>query len=233
MARAYFQVAGDVYPMDVVYRGKHTFTLKDWEDLTTAWVVLLGKEYRVYREDKTIVDLGANIGVFAVFAKHCSPEAKIVAVEPFPENLQRLDSTLAENNLSDTIATRGIAVSGADGEVRFDASPDIPSHSRKISENGASPSQTTQVTVPALSLKTFLDTEELEQVDFLKMDIEGAEYDAILNTDPETLKRIKRMGIEYHQHGHQSITDHLKKAGFAITYHPKSGPYGVIEYTQV
>lgn len=225
---AYLQLVQRRYPFELAFRSKYHVRLDSWEDLTTAWVVFLGREYRILPTDRVIADLGANIGTFSLLARSINANARIIAVEPFPENYARLCECLKTNGLLGEVDLRSYAVSAHDGEVQFDANPSIASHSRKIAGEGATADHV--VNVPSLSLRSFLDTEKIEVLDFLKMDIEGAEYGVILNADSDTLSRVRRIGLEYHSHGHQQLTDHLAKEGFRITYHPKSGSSGVIEY---
>ncbi|MDB6136680.1 MAG: putative Methyltransferase FkbM family [Verrucomicrobiales bacterium] len=217
-------------PRQVVYKTKYRLDLQDWADLTTAWVVFLGSEYRIFPSDRTIVDFGANIGAFAILAADENTQATIVCVEPFPANFDRLNATIAQNQLGDRVRTRACALAGSDRIVSFDSSTDIPSHSRKIADEGPPVDNVTRI--QAYSLESFMRMEGLETIDFLKMDIEGAEYEALLGAGPDTLKKVKRIGLEYHRDGHESLTEHLQKSGFAITYHPKKGRSGVIEYTR-
>lgn len=216
-------------PREIVYRSQYRLDLQDWADLTTAWVVFLGGEYRILPSDRTIVDFGANIGAFAILAADENAQAAIVCVEPFPANFDRLNATIARNHLGDRVRTRACALAGSDRMVSFDSSADIPSHSRKIADEGPVGNVTR---IQAYSLESFMRMEGLETIDFLKMDIEGAEYEALLSAGMDTLKKVRRIGLEYHRDGHESLTEHLKKAGFAITYFPKKGRSGVIEYTR-
>lgn len=225
----YFKLFKWSYPLDLLYRKKYRIRLESWEDLTTAWVVLIGKEYRIFEDDLVIIDLGANIGVFAVLARSINPKGKIYCVEPFPQNFFRLKNTIKNNDLEDNIFLRECAISSVNGEVIFDSDPDIPSHSRRISQSS---DISQKAMVSSYTLESFLTKESLDRVDFIKMDIEGAEYDLILNTDSSILKKVNRFAIEYHGRGHEVITEHLKNAGFEITYHPKTGNSGVIEYSQ-
>lgn len=218
------------YPRKVRFGDSLSVTVSSWEDLTTAWVVLLGNEYRILQDDAVIIDLGANIGVFAAYAYWRNPAARIISVEPFPGNFNLLVATVDENGLRANVECREYAVAGETGVVTFDADPSIPSHSRRIAE-GTLPDS--QVQVKALSLADFLDCEQLEEVDFAKIDIEGAEYQLIESSSSETLRRAKRYGIEYHGRGVQSIADVLAGAGFKISHHPKRGKSGVVEFTRV
>lgn len=221
------------FPYVLTYRkngNEYKITLPSWPDVTTAWVVLLTEEYRIFESDRTIVDLGANIGLFAIMAHSHNSTAQIISVEPFAATYQGLVENVANLNLQKYVETRELAVSGNEAEVFFDGAEGIPSHSQKIVSRE---SVQNPVSVPAKDLKQFLDDENLEEVDFLKMDVEGAEYAIIESASCETLRRLRRIGIEYHRFGLERIDMKMREAGFELTYHPKKGRSGVAEYTRV
>jgi FkbM family methyltransferase len=230
LALGYLGIKHLKYPRNLTYKKKYQLEIHSWEDLTTAWVVLLGNEYRIMSTDKIIVDFGANIGAFALLAGSLNPNALIVAVEPFPDNFTRCQKTVSNNSLNMQVVLKKCAVSGKNGGVAFDSSDLIPSHSRRISTDR---NTSQQVMVPSSTLETFLKNEALTEVDFVKMDIEGAEYDVILKSSSETLRKVKRYGIEFHAKGHAAISKHFENAGFKVTYFPKKGNSGIIEYTRM
>jgi FkbM family methyltransferase len=51
-------------------------------------------------------------------------------------------------------------------------------------------SKVEKITVPAVSLKTFFEQNNIDRLSLLKMDIEGAEYDIIENLEPEIFEKI-------------------------------------------
>ena len=61
---------------------------------------------------------------------------------------------------------------------------------------------------------------QLEQVDFLKLDCEGSEYSILYNASAEVLGKIRRMAIETHlsnteRHNTAELSDYLKSKGFS------------------
>jgi len=231
---AYLQLIKLHYPYVFTTPGGHKVMLNDWADLTTAWVVYWGAEYRLHEKDKVIIDAGANIGLFSLFAKEHAPGSTIYAIEPFPANYERLKKCIAENTLNESVNSLNCALSSVDGELHMDASAEIPGHSRQIVEHNQAANLSSQViTVPALSLGRILAQHNIEKVDFLKIDIEGGEYDLLLNTETAVLKKCSRIGLEYHGNGDTNlIFDRLISIGFRLTYHPKRGSAGVVEFTQ-
>lgn len=67
---------------------------------------------------RTVIDVGANVGFFSLFAALRFPEAVIHAYEPLPSNYRRLESH-CESNPSSHIVCHRVAVSGTRGELRL------------------------------------------------------------------------------------------------------------------
>jgi FkbM family methyltransferase len=156
-------------------------------DLTVVEGVLVLNEYRLNTlglpENAVIYDLGANIGTFSLAVKKVCPQARIVAYEPIKENFFLLERNVPFAELHQE------AVAGHTGAVSFDFNEQPHSHKMAIGGN---------LMLPARSL-TDLITDQT--VDLLKLDIEGAEFEVIEETDPALFKRIKRIVMETHGRG--------------------------------
>lgn len=224
---AYLQLKRLRYPYQLDLKSNLRLTLHDWQDLTTAWVVLFGNEYNLHENDRTIVDLGANIGVFSLLAAAELSKARIVAIEPFPENYDRLCHHIEVNGYADRIEPLKKAATGVAGRFKMDDSPNIPGHSRRIGSN-------TGVEVEGITIEMIMDRFGFRWIDFLKVDIEGGEYELFAKTNNEVLRKIRRIGFEYHSNGKASdLFRRLEKAGFKQTRHPKAGSSGVAEFSQL
>jgi hypothetical protein len=65
------------------------------------------------KNDDVIIDLGANLGLFARWALHCAPRARISAFEPFPENVPMLRRNVAAwNRPADSLGRAVAAILG-------------------------------------------------------------------------------------------------------------------------
>ncbi len=134
-----------------------------------------------------IIDAGANVGLATLFWQSAFPRPEIVAVEPcdvafacLARNVGgRPGTTLLHN-----------ALWSAAGSVPFRQHVDDTSH---IAPAGGAPGET----VDAITLGSILAACDRE-VDFLKIDIEGAEVDVLLEARPH-LPRVRRLFVEYHQ----------------------------------
>lgn len=145
-------------------------------------------EFNSDREDPLIIDCGANIGLSVIYFKQLYPKAKILAFEPDHQIYQALEANVASFELSH-ITLFQEAVWKEDGVVEFKIeggfSGRVPKPEDKLNV----------VKVKARNLKNLLN----QPVDFLKVDIEGAEYE-VLKACNHSLQNVKNIFIEYHSH---------------------------------
>jgi len=169
----------------------------DRYELQTFREIFLGEEYAApfdIARAHTIVDLGANTGLAALwFFARCDVE-RLIAVEANPALIDRMERTLrgplAEGRA--VIANRAVVPSETGEPVRFHVS-DNPRHG----STAVIDSQTREVSVPGVTLRALLDDHALERADILKMDIEGAEHD-LLAADPDVFTRFGSVFAEVH-----------------------------------
>jgi FkbM family methyltransferase len=132
-----------------------------------------------------VVDIGANIGMFSLFAFHVNREASVYAFEPSADTFGLLDTNRRANpDLS--WQCRNAAVHARDGIVRFDNRP--ASTARRVSADAGD-------AVPSLSLRTVL--QDVGRVTLLKIDVEGSE-EAILVGNAAVLDAVDHLVIELH-----------------------------------
>jgi FkbM family methyltransferase len=216
VALAYLGIRNPSYPFTIHFRNRERVLVETYHDLVTVWVVFFRNEYQVEARCKTIVDAGANIGTFAVYAARKAPGSVIHALEPFPSTRQRLQETLSANGLEHRVTVHPIGLSGGNS-TRFMAA-DGPSQSRGTSTGGDG------VAVQTQTLAHFLDSTGLVSVDLLKMDIEGAEHEVFAATRTETLRKFERIALEYHPNGSsRSLFEKLRSAGFICQHDAKFG----------
>ncbi len=141
-------------------------------DLLVLEQVLLDREYDVEpiapRSIEYLVDLGSNIGVTAMLWAQRFPDARLVLVEPDPDNFKLLEQNTA--TFRDRCLLLNAAVSDRCGKTRFFRSDREYGHSILKTGDCVSEIQVETLTVPAV-----LEKARFPRVDFLKMDIEGGE----------------------------------------------------------
>lgn len=221
---AYLEFIQLKYPYRLKMRSGVELELLDWQDLTTAWVVFYGNEYSLHSGDQVILDCGANIGAFSLLCASKLPQAQVIAIEPFPATYKRLVKGLSENRVDSRVTVLNAAVVGKPGTVFMDDAEDVASHSRKIGgESG--------ISVEGYTLERILSEHQLSEVDLLKVDIEGAEYQLFEETPESILRCFKRIGLEYHGNGETSrLFSRIEASGFTVGRYPKKGSSGVVEF---
>jgi FkbM family methyltransferase len=140
------------------------------------------------REDMTVLDLGANVGLFSLYAADSCK--RVVAVEAVPSTF-RIAQELTAKHLQ--IEMQQYAISNSNEDVSF-----------YINENSTTNSlvshQGDEITVPGITVAGLLDKLEIDHVDFVKCDIEGSEVIALTeDTVGAVADKIDFWFVEVHQ----------------------------------
>ncbi|MDB9521182.1 FkbM family methyltransferase [Dolichospermum circinale CS-1225] len=141
------------------------------------------------------LDVGANIGFYTLnLSKLVGSEGKVYAIEPSPSNYKKLEENIAINNLDNCI-TSNIALSSESGEFVFSVSPHQNSGWGRL---GKWTSAQSEIIVNVNTLDDFVLFNNISNIDFLKIDIEGHEL-KFLEGGKNTFKNgiVKRIMIEY------------------------------------
>jgi FkbM family methyltransferase len=157
-------------------------------------------------ENSFILDCGANIGLSVAYLKKLCPTAEIHAFEPDPVNFDLLSKNIESCNLEKVVLHKK-AVWNDNTTLIFANTGSLSSHI-DLSQKAEG------IKVEALRLKDFMT----RPVDFLKIDIEGAEYEVIKDIADE-LHLVKSMFLEYHgkfsqNHELLEMFKIVEKAGF-------------------
>jgi FkbM family methyltransferase len=162
----------------------------------------------------TIIDVGANIGSFTIFASTRAEDVHLYSYEPLANNFDLLRENIKLNNLK-TVKPFQLAVTGKGGKVKlYIDDKDICLNS--IISSVVSP-KTPYKEVDSVSLQQIFDDNGISECDLLKMDCEGAEYEIFYNTPVNILSRIKRIALEHHDlpdHHVGDLEKYLESKGF-------------------
>lgn len=168
-------------------------------------------------ENSLFVDIGANVGHFALLASGVS-KAKTIAIEPIPNTFEKLVNNIALNKLEAKITCLNIGLGEEKGELKFTKSLDVMN--RVALENENVPT----ISVPIQKLDDVLKD---KKPTFLKIDVEGFEY-FVLKGATETLQKesLKYILLEFNNSGDkfgisdQKVFDFVTSYGFKpLSYH--------------
>lgn len=163
--------------------------------------------YEVYDGDLTdtgiVVDIGANIGAFSLFAAKLGAK-KVIAVEPEPHNLELLRMNIADNKqhsdcefIVDERGVGGYIGTALMNDKHGDSSM-VYEHSSDANTPAGKEEFTT--TIRTTTLDQLFKDHELEFVDVLKIDIEGREGELLLAASESTMNLCRYITLEYDQH---------------------------------
>lgn len=173
-------------PTQTVFRGK-PLVVVDACTFLAGQKEIFGREMYAFRADSPrprILDCGANIGLSVIYFKTLYPAAQIVAFEPDPAIFQALAANIASFGF-ENVDLRAAAVWTATGVVAF--KPEGGLSGRIL------PGVAGGISVPSVRLREWL----ADPVDFLKIDVEGAEME-IVSDCADRLHNVKRLFVEYH-----------------------------------
>lgn len=186
-------------------------------DMTTVRHILWDDEYKLEKlslpKNAVVFDIGANIGTFCIGIRHICPTAQITAYEPNPNNFRMLRMNAPFAALLQKAAT------GKTGTVYIEDNRNFVG--LEVTGQGGIP-------VESLSLDDIL--RDVQNVDLLKIDIEGSEYDLLNASSSQTFSKIQRIVMELH-----IVPDFddaawgeslLKKHGFVTSWLGQSVIYG-------
>jgi len=158
-------------------------------DTETFYSIIIRRAYPVHSGNiKTVIDAGANVGYSAAFFSSIYPDAVIYALEPEHANY---DVLVDNTKLSENIVPLRLALWNKSEDLYLQ-NKEAESWAFQFGE-GEGESQKT----PALSLSDLMDQKEIEKIDILKIDIEGAEKE-VFSGDVSWLDHVSCLYIETH-----------------------------------
>lgn len=159
---------------------------------------------------KTIVDLGANIGLATVFFGLKYPDAEILSVEPEADNFGLMVANTAA--LGDRVQKRHAAVWSRNGFVNLHTESEdgssLGAWGVQVSDRMGPEEKLTR----GCTLGSLLDDAEFAVVDILKVDIEGAELEVFSQAAAEWLSRVNLIIVETHDRFRPGSDSAVRKA---------------------
>lgn len=163
----------------------------------------------------TFYDVGANIGFFAVIAARLvGPSGHVVCFEPLPENARQIEYNARLNGFSN-IAVRCEALGGSNRTDTFNTSAE-PTWGM-LSTVGKTPGQPSgRIAVTVRTLDSLFSEGVIPRPDFIKMDIEGAEIEALAGGSACVREHLPIFVIEMHRNN-AAVIESLNRLGYVAT----------------
>jgi FkbM family methyltransferase len=230
-------VANIRYAAALVVRGKSkpfiTSVVVDGLTLTLDWAaaehvpireVFVRREYApdptwLPQPSETVVDVGANAGVFSVdAARRVGAKGRLIAVEPNPVPLRRLKVNVVANGYEQRVRVVPAALGArpAIGVVVTERGNTTTGH--------VVPAYGGLDSVPIVTLDTLCQDLGVTMIDLLKIDVEGSELE-VLQGGPEMLRATRRVVVEVNEPSTiRDVIQLLQAAGFSAIHSAKTGP---------
>lgn len=186
--------------------------------------VILDDEYglsKIGEPPKVIYDIGGNIGLFAMWAAMNFPDSKIKSFEPHPVTFHFLSKNAAQFA---GCTTQNLAVGAKNGRGFISSLEE--SRSNRVSSDAAIEERSGH----EIQIVAFEDlvAAERQEIDLLKIDCEGAEWDIFEN--PVPFRKVRRIRMEYHLVDGKTLEDLRRAAdriGFQIVKLEENTGFGI------
>ena len=173
---------------------------------------------RVLRSSSLVVDLGLHKGQFSRFVTS-QYGCFVIGLEANPYLFDRLEAFPRCQFIN-------FAINNRDSPVMFNVSNN-PEASSVLEEMAQSFGPSAKVTVPGITLDSLFKRYSITQVDLLKVDIEGSEFDMLMAVSKETLAKVAQITVEFHLKAGSAdfslkrlllICQRLKSHGFRVFF---------------
>ncbi len=146
-------------------------------------------------EQLTILDIGAHVGAFTLRVCELLPNARVVSYEPSASSFAFLAQNTADNGIGERVRLVSKAVGAETGTLVLYEGSQASCISSTVAERAPRPSRT--FVVPSISFDDVTAAINGD-IDLVKIDCEGAEYQIVRGSSREGWRRVRRIVMEYH-----------------------------------
>lgn len=134
---------------------------------------------RIVKPGSIVLDIGANVGFYSLtFSEAVGQAGLVYAFEPMPHNCQKIETAIAQNHITN-IHLHPVAVGNASGQLTLYVSPSNEGNTGAASVVVGTLDRTIPVEVEVVVLDDLLAAAGVARIDFIKIDIEGFELEAL------------------------------------------------------
>jgi FkbM family methyltransferase len=185
-------------------------TPNDFFIVSSLWEEGLQKTF-AFREGMNFLDVGAHIGKYTLRASgEVGKEGKVISIEPNPDNFSLLLKNIELNGLTNCIPLN-MAAYNRDAEIDLFFGM-TPARGSVVENFGRG-----QCTVKARTLDSVLAEIGIERVDLIKIDVEGAEYEALKGLENTLKDKDPMLIIEIMKRDEEKVLKYLKSLAYKPT----------------
>lgn len=175
------------------------------------------------KEGDIVLDIGGHIGLYATaFGQLVGKSGRVYSFEPTPSTRSVLSQTVSLNHLENIVSVQPEAIAKERGETTFYISDNLTDNSNSLVD--FRDNQTSRgIKVPLISIDDFATT--IGHINFIKIDVEGAEYEALLgakntlvNHKPTCILALHPKQIQSNGNSLADIWDVVKQYGYQVLF---------------
>jgi FkbM family methyltransferase len=187
----------------------------------------------------TIVDVGANTGLFALYLLRTLKDPRIFAIEPVPDTFDALAENMRRYG-NGKVTLDNVALGRSEGTTDMvhyfhltgnsTAHPEIKVPQRAVLARDYTDAElammyeSTAITVPRTTLSALIRKNGIERIDLLKIDTEGCEFEILSGIEGDDWRRILQVSLEVHvaEKNLDPIKTLLESKGFTVVVDEES-----------
>ena len=188
---------GIIKKFEIIHINGIRFKVRNSLDRLSIQGMFLRKPWTKFHKIKNndvVIDIGAFIGDFAIFAASSAKNVNVFAYEPSRESFEYLVKNIKLNNLDNNIIPFDLAITNVKKKIKLYVNPESMSTGDSVYKIGNHPTSV----VNSTTLEDVFKSNDIKYCNFLKMNCEGAEFDILLNTHKEIFEKIGYIAMEYH-----------------------------------
>jgi FkbM family methyltransferase len=207
----------------VKLRTGETFIIKSFMDIWILKETVLDRQYELVgvplQDNWTIVDIGAAMGDFSIWASEQNPHGRIIAVEPYPPYISLLRINLEKNKIRNVDVFDGALSENEKTLILQQPTSNAVQNSTVLQSRHSTP-----VSVKSTTLSGLFSLSSIQHCDYMKLDCEGAEFGILFSASGEIMGRIDRICMEVHdnltQFNRLDMMKYLSENGFDVRITP-------------
>tara|TARA_Y100001936_G_scaffold146077_1_gene142455 strand:+ start:4207 stop:5319 length:1113 start_codon:yes stop_codon:yes gene_type:complete len=181
--------------------------------------------------NKIVVDVGANIGDSTIYFA-LKGAKKIIGVEPFPKNFEYATKNILTNKLENRIILENIIISDENRSISVDKNyKGTGAGNIKLKKGNSIRNITDGTRIQTSTIGELLKKYSIDEC-LLKLDCEGCEYDVILKSDKQILKKFTHIILEYHD-GYSELKEKIIECGFDVKIINEKENVGILYATRI
>lgn len=169
----------------------------------SVYEIILMNEYTLNNfvglKNKVLIDIGANTGVATIILAKQNPESIVYAFEPFEECIKLIEKNIEANGLNNVVLIKKGVTNKSGKETIYINEGVSGANTLYCDENGFSKEcNVRSMEIETINFNEFIKSKNIKEIELLKIDCEGAEYDILYNNDLLKKNGIKNIVGEFH-----------------------------------